>query len=66
MGVLGWTEKDTLDASLQGIVAALESRKRFINDILQAVFGSPTTESAEPVAQTVRPMTPELFDALFS
>lgn len=64
MGVLGWTEKDTLDSSLQGIAAALHSRKRFVGDILCAVFGKPDTPNST-TADAARPMSPQLFDALF-
>lgn len=65
MGVLGWTEKETLDTSLQGIVAALESRKRFVNDILRAAFGSSEPDEPAIPAEAARIMSPQLFDAMF-
>jgi hypothetical protein len=65
MGVLGWTETETLDTSLQGIIAALKGRNRFVTDILKAVFGGDTGDATPKEKTSVRPMTPELFDALF-
>jgi len=35
-GWLGWTERDTLDTTMDGIVVAYESRI----DMLKAIFGS--------------------------
>ncbi len=66
MGVLGWTEEQTLDTTLQGIVAALRGRNRLIVNILKAVFGDGDGQPATPKqVESARPMSTELFDALF-
>lgn len=64
MGVLGWTEQETLDTTLQGIVAALKGRNRFVRNIIKTVFGEDTPAPTKGIPE--RKMTPELFDALFS
>lgn len=66
MGVLGWTEEQTLDTTLQGIVAALRGRNRLITNVLKAVFGEGDgTPTPAKQVESSRPMSPELFDAMF-
>lgn len=60
MGVMGWTYDQVLDTPMPAIVAALGARRKFIGEILKAVFGSP--DEPEPIKEKV---TPKLFRQLF-
>lgn len=62
MGVLGWTEEQTLNTTMPGIVAALNGRNRLIRNILQAFDPSDQAPIDEPAT---RPMSVALFDAIF-
>lgn len=64
MGVLGWTYDQTLDTPMVAIAMALNARRRFVGEILKAVFGEPDVPEAPPTSN--RKMTPRLFDAIFA
>lgn len=58
MGVIGWTEQQTLDTTIPAIELAYKGRSRFIADVAGAIFGGGgTDEAAAP--------TPDDFRAVF-
>lgn len=61
MGVLGWGYDETLDTPMTIIERALTSRHKLIGDILQVFAGVP-----QDVKVRTRPVSPMLFDAIFS
>lgn len=62
MGVMGWTEEQTLQTTIPALEAAYKGRCDFVSAILKAVFGE--GDKPEP-AQPARPLTFTLFDAMF-
>jgi hypothetical protein len=50
MGWLGWSEEQTLDASMPAIILAYEGRV----DMINAIFGGPKDESAEMSPDQIR------------
>lgn len=61
MGVCGYTYDQVSAMPIDAILRAISSRKKFVGEILRAAFGSDTPASAV----AARPMTPQLFDAVF-
>jgi len=59
MGWLGWSERIALSTSIPAIELALEGRVEMLN----AIFGG--GESEQKPKEATRPMSPQLFDALF-
>lgn len=62
MGWLGWSEEQALSADVNAIAVAMQGRVA----MLRAVFGGgeqPTEVTPKDVS--ARPMSPQLFDALF-
>lgn len=59
-GVLGWTPKDTWNATPTEITLAYRARTEFVADILKSVFGT-TDEKTSPT-----PVTKEALDTLIS
>lgn len=62
MGVMGWTEEQTLQTTLPAIDAAYKGRCDFVGMVLKAAFGS--SEPEAPKVST-RPASLALFDAQF-
>jgi hypothetical protein len=63
MGWLGWTETEALSADVNTIQVAMRGKVA----MLRAIFGGGESEQAAPSGPETspRPMSPELFDALF-
>lgn len=59
MGWLGWTEEQTLQTTIPALELAYQGRC----EMLAAIFGG---KDSAPAVDNTRPMTPELFDAVFS
>lgn len=57
LGWLGWSVEQALSSDVNAIAVGMSGRVA----MFRAIFG--TAEKPEPTA--LRPMTPELFDALF-
>jgi hypothetical protein len=64
MAILGWTSAETLSTSPEDIRTAVDSRYGFVREILESVFGKPSTPTATPPVSK-RKMTARLFDVLF-
>lgn len=64
MGVMGWTEEQTLQTTIPAIQLAYKGRCDFVSAILKAVFGEADKPAATPAAPA-RPLTFALFDAMF-
>lgn len=62
MGWLGWTPEQTYNAAIPDIMTAYEGRM----DMLKAIFGGGDDGRSGGKPQTNgRPMSPQLFDAVF-
>lgn len=57
MGVLGWTEQQTLDTTIPAIELAYNARTRFLADIVGAIFGK-----GEPEPKPKAPDAPKQAD----
>jgi hypothetical protein len=62
MGVMGWTEEQTLRTTVPAIEAAYKGRCDFVSMVLKAVFG---TNEPEAPKVSARPFSFALFDAQF-
>lgn len=62
MGWLGWTPEQAFNASIPDILTAYEGRM----DMLKAIFGGSEDGGAKGAPSVNgRPMSPQLFDAVF-
>lgn len=59
MGVVGYTYEQVASMPMEAVARAIIARKKFVGDILGAVFGKP--DEPEPVS--TRPLSPALFKA---
>lgn len=62
MGVMGWTEEQTLQTTVPAIEAAYKGRCDFVSMVLNAVFGDGKPDKPKVSA---RPFSFALFDAQF-
>lgn len=68
MGVCGYTYAQVQHMPISALTRAIQAKKKHDaapwNALFKAFFGSPDQPGA-PVKESVREMTPQLFDALF-
>ena len=60
MGIVGYTYEQVASMPMEAVARAIIARKKFVGDILAAVFGKPEPE--EPPVSS-RPLSPALFKA---
>jgi hypothetical protein len=65
MGIVGYTYDQVQSMPMQAIARAIGARKKFVGEILGAVFGKGDPEDDAPKVSS-RPLTPALFRAVMT
>lgn len=63
MGIVGYTYEQVASMPMEAVARSIVARKKFVSDILGAVFGK-SDEAEETPQVSSRPLTPALFKAV--